>query len=149
MKKFQFRLQPLLRYREYLERLAKIEVSNVLIDIAESEKRIDHAKDSRSVTATRLDEESSRGISSERFRLFTNYIEGIEAFLETENEHRRQLLELLVEKQKKLTQKSVEKKVLENLKKKRKEQYYGELRKSIQKEADDTIIVRKARDINL
>lgn len=147
MKRFQFRLEPLLRYREYLEQQAQQEVAKVRSEILACEERIAKYEKDSAETAQELDEEVASGIDSKRYQHYTRYLEGIESSLETENMNRKELLKLLSEKQKQLTQRSVDKKVLEKLKNRRRENYYREALKTLQKETDDMIVVRKARSM--
>ena len=57
-------------------------------------------------------------------------------------------LKALEEKQKHLTQRSIDKKVLENLKNRRREEYYIEMMKTVYKESDDATILREAKSVN-
>ncbi len=148
MKKFQFRLESLLRFRAFGERMAQIAVAGAQLNIRECEASIKQSEKDLVFTAKKLDTEMSSGIDANRYQWYTSYIAGIETFLEAERKRLEKLLKILVEKQKKLAQKSMEKKVMGNLKDRKKEEYYSDMVKSIQKETDDTIIIRKARDIN-
>jgi len=73
----------------------------------------------------------------------------MEIIIDDERKRHTQLTKILLEKQKILKNKSIAKKALSNLKSRKKRKYYEDLLKAEQKETDDTIIIRKARDINL
>ena len=148
MKRFQFRLDPLLRYREYLMEQAQQEVAKVRAGVQACEEQVARYEKAYEETAHELDREISEGIDVKRYKHFTDYMAGIESDLERENHSLNELLTLLEEKQAHLSQRAIDKKVLENLKNRRREEYYKDMMKTMQKEADDTVIVRKARAVN-
>ncbi len=148
MKKFRFGLQSFLRYKEYLEHIAQVETAKALTKVTACEKNIERSEKEHYITATRLEKETATGIDVKRFRLYTSYLEGIEIFLKYENMRRKELLKELAIKQKELTEKTVERKSIENLKERKKEEYYDNLRKNEQKETDDIILLRKAGSIS-
>lgn len=144
MKRFQFRLEPLLRYREHLLQQAQLEVARVRADLLACEERIlQHEKDYQE-TGQELDGEIAAGIESKRYKHYTAYLAGVESNLAAENQRRKELLKRLDEKHRHLLQRSIDKKVLENFKNRRREDYYRQSLKTIQKESDDTSILRKA-----
>ena len=148
MKRFQFRLESLLRYREYLEKQAKQEVANVRSDILRCEERITRYEKDHAETTQELEEEVATGIDSKRYKHYTGYIESIESNIQAETIQQDELRTLLSEKQKQLAQRSVDRKVLEKLKDRRREEYYQETLKTFQKETDDMIVTRKARGVS-
>ncbi len=148
MKKFKFNQQSLLRYREYLEHLAKINTARAVQDVHACERSIEKATSDRVDTADRLENEVSSGIGVNRYKWYTTYLQGVEALLESENNRLGSLSEILEEKRRVLAQKAIDKKMMESLEEKRRDEYYDELRKSLQKESDDIILVRKDRDLN-
>lgn len=147
MKKFRFQLQPILRYREYLEHMAKIDVAQAQMkvdaceaDIANSEETINHVN-------CELDREMMSGIDANRLHYYSAFLTGMADILEKQMRRREVLVKEKKEKQDVLAQKAVGRKVMENVKERRKEEYYENVIKTMQKETDDTIIVRKAREI--
>jgi len=145
MKRFQFRLEPLLRYREHLEQRARQEVAETQAKILLGEERIARYERVYANTARELDDAATAGIGSKQYRHYTRYLEGIEASLDSERLRREEMLIRLSEKQEQLARRSVDKKVLEKLKNRRREDYYRESMQTLQKETDDMIIVRKYR----
>ncbi len=145
MRRFQFRLASLLRYREYLEKQAKQAVASVRSDIVQCEERIARYETEQAETTKALEEEIATGIDSKRYTHYTDFIESIDAGIQTEAVHREALRTLLLEKQKQLAQRSVDKKVLEKLKDRRREEYYQEALRTFQKETDDMIVTRNER----
>jgi flagellar protein FliJ len=147
MKRFQFRLESLLRYREHLLEQAQQEVARIRADILACDERIAHMEKDSAETDQELDKEVSAGIDVKRYQHYTKYLEGIESNIGRENLRQKQLMKLLEEKQKHLHQRAVDKKVLENLKNRRRDDYYKDLIQTLHKETDDTVIVRQARSM--
>jgi flagellar protein FliJ len=147
VKRFCFRLESLLRYRQYLERKSQLEVARVRAEIMACERRIDQLKKDAEVAGVDLAMESEAGVDAGRFLLFTNYLSGIDSVIAMEDERRKTHMTELVRKQKVLAEKSRDKKMLDNLKERRKTEYYQEMLAAERKEADDTVILRKAREI--
>ena len=147
MKRFQFRLEPLLRYREHLLGQAQQEVAGIRADVLACDERITLLEKDSAVTNQELDKEVSGGIDVKRYQHYTKYLEGIESNLGAENLSRKQMVKLFEEKQKHLHQRSIDKKVLENLKNRRRDDYYKDLIQRLHKETDDTVIDRQARSM--
>ena len=148
MKKFHFSLESFLRYKKYIERKAQVEVAKARADVLESENRMDYLKKKYAAVMQSLDDEMASGISADRYMHFTEYLTGIISFLDAQSKRQESLRHVLNEKQEKLAQASISKKVLENLRFRRKEEYYSQILESLYKEADDMITLRKAREIN-
>ncbi len=147
MKRFRFSLESLLRYRNHLEQQSQLEVARARSHVLACEKRIANYEKDYEKTTQELDTEISTGITANWYKHYTDYLAGIEYDLESEHLRLQELLKLLAEKQKELAQRSMDKKVLENLKNHRREDYYREMAKNLQKETDDTIIVRKVGEM--
>ncbi|MBF0397494.1 MAG: flagellar export protein FliJ [Desulfobacterales bacterium] len=147
MKRFQFRLDAYLRYKEYLEQKAKLELAKAGADVIACEERINNLKDEYEQTLGKLDIETVSGIDANRYLRYNYYLSSLESSIKYEEDSHKKLLKILEEKQKNLSQKSIERKTIENLKDKQKEEYYKEMLISQQKETDDITILRKAREI--
>ena len=147
MKRFQFRLESLLRYREHLLEQAQQEVAGIRADVLACDERIALLEKDSAANNQKLDKEVSAGIDVKRYQHYTKYLEGIEFNLGAENLSRKQMVKLFEEKQKHLHQRAIDKKVLENLKNRRRDDYYKDLIQRLQKDTDDTVIVRQARSM--
>ncbi len=147
MQKFSFKLQPLLKYRKYLEHLAKQETAKAYKDVKDCEKNIEYLKKIYSEKENELYQKASRGISALDFRYSRDYLDSIENDIKTEISRLAQLKTILMDRQKTLTKKSVDKKVIERLKQKKENDYMDEFRKNEQKEADEIASLKKARQI--
>ena len=145
MKKFKFRLEPLLRYRAYLEEQKKLEVAKAGADVLECEQAIVRCQLAVDHTQTRLSADLESGVDATRFHLFCNYLSGLEQTTDLEQNKLQDLSALLAAKKEELAKQSVERKVIGNLKKRQKESYYTEMLKDEQKALDDTVILRHIR----
>ncbi len=147
MKKFLFKLQPLLKYRKYLEHLAKQETAKAYKDVKDCERAIENFKKIYSEKADELDKQSSVGISALDFRYSRDYLDSIENDIKAEISRLVQFKTILLDRQKKLTEKSIDKKVIERLKQKQENDYMDAFRQNEQKEADEIASLKKARQI--
>ena len=148
MKRFDFKLEPLLGYRGYLEKRARQKTAEALRDVKASAEMIDQLKKKYSECRDNLEDVTSRGISAERFRHHQNYLDSVESGIEEESDRKSHLDKLLGEKLAELKSRSVDKKVIEQLKERRVNEYMEELRKFDQNTLDEIVSLRKAREIN-
>jgi flagellar FliJ protein len=146
MKKFQFKLEPLRRYREFLERQKQLEVAKARSDVLACERSIEKIRADFSKTAEGLEADLTGGMTAARFLQVRNYMSGLEASEVTEEKRRKGFIRVLTRRQNELAKKTIEKKAIEKLKAKQKEEYYTAMLKEEQKTMDDTIIIRRAGD---
>lgn len=147
MKKFKFSLESLLRYKSHLELIAKQETAAARTSVNQCKQRIDQCRDNIAETTRSLVMETEKGIKMERYKIHTDFLEGSEREVEYLLDELVNLNQVLAQKQEILKQKSIEKKTIENLKDKKKEEYYKEMDKYLQKQTDDMIIVKKSREL--
>lgn len=148
MKKFRFRLNAFLGYRKHLEQEAKQSVSRARTKISEAKKRIAAYEMTQKKSIQELYEKMSSGIDAKQITVYASYHDRLSQTLENETMMYLQLQKELSHKQKVLKQRSIEKKAMENLKQRKQEEYYKTLADSLQKEAEDMIIIRKIKDLN-
>jgi len=148
MKKFKFRLEPLMRYREFLERQKQLEVAKARSDVLSCEQSIEQTRAAFSETVNLLEDDLGQGMDAARFLRIKDYLSGLEVFENTERKRRGKLLGVLTQRQKELAKKSVEKKAIEKLKLRQKEEYYTAMLKEEQKSLDDIVILRQARSLD-
>ncbi len=146
MKNFKFTLESLLSYKRHLEHLAQQATATAKKDVQDCVNHIKKCRKEIADTIRDLEEEATAGISAERFKIKTNYLGNVEMEIEFEENRLVGLKKVLIEKQSALKQKSIEKKVLDNLKEKKKEEYFKEIEKIELKTNDDMIVLRKARE---
>ena len=92
-------------------------------------------------------EEARKGIRSERYQQYAQYLVLSRQQMEAEHRKRERLVKNLEKKRDQLTRRAVGRKAIANLRERRESEYYEEMRKLEQKEMDDMVIIRKAREL--
>jgi flagellar FliJ protein len=147
MKKFSFRLEALIKYRQYKELHARQEVAKAYRDLNECELLVRDLEEKLSQTAQLLDRATTEGITVVEFRSYQVYLDGISDDLTQQSARKKSLENLLAEKQTLLTRASVDRQVLDRLKTKKKAQYMFEFQKLEQNASDEIASLKKAREI--
>ncbi|MFH0728890.1 MAG: flagellar export protein FliJ [Pseudomonadota bacterium] len=147
MKKFKFKLEPLLRYRSFQEHQKKLAVAAARHDVMICEAAIEEMTLLSRATAETLSSAMTNGMDAIRFEWYNHYLEGLSSLRVSQEARRLELIRALARKQQELTEKSVARKVVENLKARKKEDYYREALKTEQKTLDDMVILRSARKV--
>ncbi len=143
MKKFQFKLEALLKYREYLAHKLKLEVASAVADVEACKLSIERTKQEQIKTVQHLSTISETGIDGNTLLRYTEYVSTLEIEIDIRNTELITLKEILIEKRNRLKKKSIDKKVIENLKDLKKDEYHHELNLMIQKESDDMVSIRR------
>jgi len=146
MKKFKFSLEPLLRYRTFIEQKAKQELAEALKNLSDCEEEIKKLENDKTQAMITMDNEMAKGITSDQYRLHTSFLDSLDAMILSEEDRRIKLMKVVREKQQILAKRSVDKKAIENLKQKKKTEYLEEMALSEQKMSDEIIMARKARE---
>jgi len=146
VKKYTFKLESVFRYRKFLEKIAKIKVSSARYEVVKCKDQIEMLKKQHNEIVKALTDQLSSGVDSDQYQNYTKYISGIDSMMEFKNNNLLNFIKKMVEKQKELEAQSIKKKTIQTLKENRKIQYYKDLSEKIQKEADDAILLRKAKN---
>ncbi len=146
MKRFQFKLQPVLKYRQYQEQLASRNTARAQLDVTQSAMRIDQFKQEQVRSAEELDRVSTAGITSQLFKQYCDYQDFMEYEIQGETVNKKKLEQILVEQRRILKKKSIEKKVMERLRQKKEDAYMNEFRKAEQGIMDEMVSLKKARE---
>ncbi len=145
MKRFAFKLQPLLNYREYLERVAKQNTAKAQMDIVLCEKQIKDLKNTRDQHLERIEIELEQGTSAAQFRQSRDYLDAVETYMEQEKFKKIKLSGILKEKLLVLKKKTIDKKVMEIYRERLKTEYNQIILASEQKELDEISSLKTAR----
>lgn len=147
MKRFQFRLEPFLRLKEFREREAQQALARARADVQECETRIQKGAEMVQDAVLTLETEVSEGIRADDYRRHLAYIGIRRNALEAEKRRLLQLRRMQVKRQQELAAKSKEKKILEKLRERRRTDYYQSMEKLLQSQNDDMVTIREARKI--
>jgi flagellar FliJ protein len=148
MKKFNFKLEPLLNYRKYLERLAQQKTAKANMDVKMSEKQIYNLDRTKTRNAQNIENIVSKGVSSTIFRQYYQYHESVESSIKEEKLRKIELDKVLKKKLVVLKKKSVDKKAMELYREKLKDLYTQEMVKNEQKEQDEMSSLKTARTLS-
>ena len=143
MKRFKFRLDPVIRYREYRERIAQIGLARETQALVESENRISEIEQARRYTASELDIEQKQGIEVDRHLVFTAYLQGLRDEIESERERLVEIDKRIREKQEAAKVETMKKKTLEWIKQIQYSKHLKWINRAEQKAADELIGLKK------
>lgn len=141
MKKFQFSLKAVLSYREHLEQIAKQELAEVIAEINHVNAFIEEIREASVMARDELQERSEKGISANEMNMYMDYLAGMEQQTLEAKDYLQKLHKLEDKKRFMLAKKSVEKKVIVNLKDRRKKEYVSEMEKLLQQQSDEMVLL--------
>ncbi len=145
MKKFEFKMQPFLKYREYLERLAQQKTAKAHMDVKNCEQNIEQLKRTWEQQADAIEQNVQKGISASQFQEYYHYLVTVETTIEEEKYRKIELNKILNEKLLELKKKSVDKRAMELYREKLFAQYTRKVIQSEQKELDEISTLKTAR----
>ncbi|WP_320044018.1 flagellar export protein FliJ [uncultured Desulfobacter sp.] len=148
MKRFQFRLQSLLKYKRHLEQVAKQEMAKAVADVLACEQRITQLQKERISATDQLDVLVEQGIGAGQFNRYRQFITGIDQTIILERNKKTELEKILAEKRDILKQKTIDKKSLERLREKQEREYIHEMLREEQKGLDEIASLKTAREVN-
>ena len=143
MKRFKFRLDPVIRYREYRERIAQIGLARETQALVESKNRISEIEQARRYTVSELDSEQKQGIEVDRHLIFTAYLQGLRDEIESERERLVEIDKRIREKQEAAKVETMKKKTLEWIKQTQYSKHLKWINRAEQKAADELIGLKK------
>ena len=91
MKRFSFKLEPLLNYRRYLERLAQQETAKAHMDVKACESLIKRLETELKHQSDQMDSNLETGMTSSEFRRFHDYFQGTGMVINDEQKRRQML----------------------------------------------------------
>jgi len=145
MKRFLFKLQPLLKYREYLEQIAQQNTAKANMDVQNCKNHIKELNQTFHQEADIIDAIIVEGVTANEFKLYQQYIDSVENQIAEEKLKKIQLSKILKEKLLALKQKSIEKKAMEIYRERLKNEYTQKIIKIEQKELDEISSLKTAR----
>ena len=129
MKKFKFTLKALLSYREHAEHMVRQEVAALQREILSCRERTDALLMEVDTVRSEFDLLCQGGIDVDQYRFYSEYISGVQLKVDKERQLLEELDVYLKTKQGELLQKTVDKKVLENLRDKKKREFFENIEK--------------------
>lgn len=148
MKKFQFRLQGLLKYKRHLEQVAKQEMAQAAADVLDCEQRITGLQKDRISAADLLESQVEKGMGAGQFNRYRQFITAVDQMTILEHNKKTELEKILDKKRDILKQKTIDKKSLERLREKQEREYTHEMLREEQKGLDEIASLKTAREVN-
>nr|WP_320015899.1 flagellar export protein FliJ [uncultured Desulfobacter sp.] len=148
MKKFQFRLQSLLKYKRHLEQVAKQEMAKAVADVLACEQRITEFQKDRVSATDQLESQVEKGMGAGQFNRYTEFITALDQMIILEQNKKNELEKILSDKRDALKQRTIEKKSLERLREKQAREYIQEMIREEQKGLDEIASLKTAREVN-
>jgi flagellar export protein FliJ len=143
MKRFRFRLDPVLRYRQYRERLALMELARARQALVLSKKKIQQVRQIRKVVITDLNARQTEGLEVSRHRIYAAYLQGLGEKIESENEHLVEIGGVVRDKHETAEAKRISKETLQRVRQTQYANYLQASDRAQQKAADEVIALRK------
>ena len=143
MKRFKFRLEPVIRYRQYLERLALIELARAKQDLFQTKKRIQEMQQSKKDAATELDSRQAEGMKASRYRIYTDYLQGLSDRIESENERLVGIGRTIKERHQAAETERIKKETLEWVRQSEYTKHVQRINRAEQKAADELVSLRR------
>lgn len=141
--KFKFKLDALLKLREFKEKQLKVELGNIVKEVQESKEKIadyhDHIEEAYRGQESMLDDSSTKG---EMIKFFPYFIEGKNTAIKIEEDKLVQLELRYQEKVKEMTIARGETKVIDKLKEKKVAEYKKEKNKKDFEDIEEMRILR-------
>jgi len=137
MKKFKFKLEAVLRYRKYKERLAQLELVKIKNAVIQKQLVIKKLSTDRRLVTIKLKEKEDEGITMGQFRIYTMYIEGLEIKIEEETKELNRLIQKMRRQQEVVKQERIKKKSLERMEEIAQQTYIQTMIKAEQKLMDE------------
>ncbi|CCK81739.1 flagellar export protein FliJ [Desulfobacula toluolica] len=148
MKRFEFKLQPLLNYRKYLEQVARQNTAKASMDVENCAKQIVYLKQTYDQKVEKIEDIVANGVNAFEFRLHNQYLNAVENSIEDEKSRKIELQKILQEKLLELKKRSVDKKAMELYREKLKHEYTQEVLTIEQKELDEISSIKTARKLS-
>jgi len=145
MKPFSFRLDSILNYRNYLEKMAQRNLISAINEYIDWEREIERLSKKRMEIARKCSDEGFRGMDVPIYHIYRSFLQKVNDDLERANMSLKKTEEKIKEKKAVLKDESIKKKTLETLKDLQRKKYIQRLEAGEQKTIDELVITRKER----
>lgn len=143
MKKFKFRLDPVLRYRRYLERLALMELAKAKTAVVETKTEIAKREALKKAAAAALGLRETEGMSVHEHRIYAAYLRGLDDQIEEATVRLTKLAEDVRKKHEAVEAHRVKKETLETIRNKEHNDHLEKFYRAQQKESDELFGLRQ------
>ncbi|MBI9074728.1 MAG: flagellar export protein FliJ [Desulfatibacillum sp.] len=137
MKKFQFRLEPVLKLRKYKERMAQMELAKAQAALQECRTMLEKSKIQEESARRDWDSGLQKGMWETEFRMYADHIRGLELQTKRTVENELRLQDVVEQRREDLMKVTVGRKSMDLLRDERFNQYLLETGRMEQKETDE------------
>jgi len=145
MKPFTFRLDKILGYRNYLSKIAQIDLFNARNECIRREKEVKRLSEKRKEIAKSCSDEGVKGIDVPKYKIYQAYLYKIMHDLESAHTRLKQEKENVITKKAVLANESIKKKTLETLKDLQHNKHIDLSEREDQKILDEIVITGRGR----
>lgn len=146
MKKFRFKLEPVLRHRSHIEQVKKKELADVNRELLDAQKKLSSfEKEFRNTQVSIEREESIKTLNMENILMFEAYLIHLKRMIELQHILIEQIELKLQKKRLEYVEALKAKKVIEKLREKKYVAYMQEMDKLEQKQIDDMAVTKYVR----
>jgi len=143
MKRFEFKLDPVIRYRRHLERIALMELAKAKQELVHTKKKILALERSKEDVGKELNARQSEGLEVCRYQIYAAYLQGIEDRIEFENGRLVEIGKAILEKHKAAEAERTRKESVELIRRNEYRKYVDRALKAEQKAADELFSLRR------
>ncbi len=142
MKRFRFRLNPVIRYRQYREQIALMELAKAKRERIHIEEKIQGMYETKREVLRDLAFSQTRGIKAGRHRIYSAYLEGLGDQIETENDRLVEIGQTISHRHEVAEGERIKKETLELLRENERKKHLEMFEVVQQKEADEVVALR-------
>jgi flagellar FliJ protein len=142
---FAFRLQSVLRYREFLEQAAQKELFEARAEQRRQQETIAALLHHRADAVQQCRECCRTGVTSDHYRVLKTYIDALDARLVRERKTLKVKTDAVAQRRSRLNQARIDKKILETLKDRNREKFRAAAEKMEQDRLDEMVLLRFGR----
>ena len=144
MKKFQFRLDPVLKLRKYKERMAQMALAKAQVELKNAMSELDSAKMREQAARSAWTAGLEKGMWDAEFKMHADHVRGLEQETKAAESLIIQLEEIVAQRQKGVLDAAASRKTMDLLKDSRLAEYRIEAERADQKEADELANLHRA-----
>lgn len=143
MKQFQFKLDPVLKYRRYREEKARMDLAEARMACRDIRCRIQEVSFEKELMHGQLKQESRDGIAAGRYLACRNYVRRLDRDLETARAELEKQEKKVHALRARLKQQYIEKESLESLKSTHAGMHKKQVETELQKSSDELVLLRR------
>lgn len=147
MRPFEFRLDRILKYRKYLEKVAQVDLSNARHEYMKSEEEIQMLARKRIEIAKKCSDEGFKGIVVPMYQIYQAFLKKLDHNLERAHISLKEREEKVIAQEAVLKKESIKKKTLDTLKDLQYKEFMKNSEREEQKVLDEIVVIERGQRI--